>query len=362
MAFSRPVDVFVKGLDATPFRLLWSFFHLPRLRSIYAFELGEEVWIKNPFDSLRPRTCSVQHIELRNCCLRKEAIQCLMSAIIPGKLKTFLYDMNYLTPPPEINLAATLRSLEFHQSHLETLALDFLQADPSHEILTTAVSIPENLAAASFASSYKSLRRLRVHSVFIWGVASFYRQGETERSRSRDMLWRALPETLEELRLTSAHHQSMAGDLGTELDFVPLILIPALNRVLEQRGEAFPCLGSIRIELSPHEWKDEEFDMLADFCRNAEAKGIHCTIIANHRWRDVRLQATSHTPVRTEERGWGWNEDIPLSEVPIGANKSWRRHTIDAATEKDIAGTMRAIKSSPRATTDEDDIIPRGEL
>jgi hypothetical protein len=342
IAFSKPIDIFIRENHVGDTVYLASFFHLPNLRSICAFKFGDlRPPTNNPFASLTRHACGVQHIELRNSSLDIEGLLCLLDAIRPGKLKTFLYEIGNLFGGG-IDFRAFMPTLGPIRDTLETLELGHQEINESGLSYIWDGSLLSMPIAVCFAS-FQSLRRLKVAPVFIWGHAGFPTEGGLQRSRWRDMLWKAFPKTLEELWLTKSHYKPFPceGEAGT--DFVPHLLIPALHCILRRRSESFPYLRSMRLEFPPCGWKNEWLDLLADFCQAAMTEGVHCTIILTHDWRDFDIDDKA-TMAATAERGWGWEEDDEWTSVPLAANRIWRRHVIDAANAINLTETMRTLK------------------
>ncbi|KAF1840636.1 uncharacterized protein K460DRAFT_410052 [Cucurbitaria berberidis CBS 394.84] len=217
-AFSVPIDVMVKGFNDKypndPEYLMGDSESPPGL-------------IKGPFAKLKPRSCAVEYIELRTSKLHKDNLQFLMNATIPGKLKTFNYEIGCTWAGCNVEHPAIMQSLEAHHNTLESLGLshaDFYpyQFDNDHE----------KLFPVSF-TQFKTLKHLKVAPVFIWGHTGFSQQ---------------------ELWITRAHQQSIA-DEGADVEFVPNCLIPALEHVIQRKVQVFPNLKSLRIEFPLLAWK-----------------------------------------------------------------------------------------------------------
>ncbi|KAI4953950.1 hypothetical protein J4E91_001659 [Alternaria rosae] len=352
----KPVDVFIRESDPGDITYLASFFHLPHLRSLYAFKFGDDndsSTESNPFVALRPRSCGVQFIELRASSLTTDTLQDLIKATIPGELRAFLYERAGLFTSRSAELPFLLRCLEDHQDHLETLALSYEEIKGSTVFEQTWWDSFDRRTPAMSFTPFKSLRRLRVAPEMIWGYThdECTVQYEDEIMLTIDMFWKALPESLEELWLTRSQRHWIPGFEAWDLCIIPHILIPALNRLVEQSSEQCPHLRSFRIELLPYDWEAEWLDLLAEFCQAADARGIHCTILFLHKYHKLG-PFYKFTQTYQIERGWGWNEDVDWSEIPCNANKIWRKHVIHTANERDLKGKIRALKADVFTYTD----------
>ncbi|KAI4699828.1 hypothetical protein J4E89_011126 [Alternaria sp. Ai002NY15] len=347
----KPVDVFIRDSDPGDVEYMASFFHLPNLRSMYAFKFGDDnentnMMERNPFAELELRSCGVQYIELRASSLATHTLRDLIEATIPGKLKAFLYERGGPFTSRSAELPFVMRCLEDHQDHLETLALSYEEIDGGTVFEHPWWGFSDRRTPAMSFTSFKSLRRLRVAPEMIWGYThdECTVQDEDEIMLTVDMFWKALPASLEELWLTRSQHHWIPGFMSHDLGIIPNILIPALHRLVEESSKACPHLRSIRIEILPNHWEVLWLDLLAEFCHDAEKRDIHCTVIFIHA-REVKYD---YKRSGTVERGWGWNEDVEWSEVSMYANKTWRKHVIHAAKENDLKGKMRTLQDSIR--------------
>ncbi|KAI4619415.1 uncharacterized protein J4E87_007665 [Alternaria ethzedia] len=344
----KPVDVFIRDSEAGDVEYLASFFSLPNLRSMYAFKFGDDdeninLMERDPFTVLEPHSCGVQHIELRASSLATHTLRDLIDATIPGKLEAFLYERAGPFTSRSAELPFLMRCLENHQDHLETLALGYEEIEGHTVFEQTWWEFFDRRPEAMSFTSFKSLRRLRVAPEMIWGYThdECTVQDEDEIMTTIDMFWKALPASLEEFWLTRSQTHWIPGFQVWDLCIIPRILIPALHRLVEQSSEACPHLRSIRIELRPTHWDALWLDLLAEFCHEAERKGIYCTVIFLHIWRGISYGSEKSD---TCERNWGWNEDFEWSEIFMNANKIWRKYSIRAADEDDLKGKMRALK------------------
>ncbi|KAH6876292.1 hypothetical protein BKA58DRAFT_138597 [Alternaria rosae] len=353
---TKPMDVLITESDDGDIKYLESFFHLPYLRSLYAFKFGDGVYsgmAESPFALLRPRSCSVQYIELRGSTLAEDTLQYLMKATIPEKLKTFLYEMGGPLTLRSAHLPHLMQCLEDHQDHLETLALSYEELGGQTTFERAGWDADADMQPVVSFTLFRSLRRLRIAPEMIWGHThnDINSRDVVEALKTRDMFWKALPESLEEFWLTRSKRQWVPGLPDDGIDFVPHILIPALYRLVEQSSEQCPHLRSIRIELLPYDWETEWLDLLAEFCQAADARGIHCTILFLHKYHKLG-PFYKFTQTYQVERGWGWNEDVDWSEIPCNANKIWRKHVIHTANEHDLKGKIRALKADVFTYTD----------
>ncbi|KAI4695833.1 uncharacterized protein J4E88_000003 [Alternaria novae-zelandiae] len=346
----KPVDVFIRDSDAGDVEYLASFFHLPNLRSMYAFRFGDDdvntnMMERNPFAVLGLRSCGVQYIELRASSLATHTLRDLIEATVPGKLKAFLYERAGPFTSRSAELPFLMRCLEDHQDHLETLALSYEEIEGSTVFEEPWWEFLDRRTPAMSFTSFKSLRRLRVAPEMIWGYThdECTVQDPDEIALIEDMFWKALPASLEELWLTRSQHHWIPGFMSHDLDIIPNILIPALYCLVEESSKACPHLRSIRIELLPNHWEVEWLDELAGFCYDAEKRGIHSTVIFLHPWCKGSYDFERNGTV---ERGWGWNEDVEWSEVSMNANKMWRKHVIHSAKGYVLKGKMRALRDS----------------
>ncbi|KAH7411545.1 hypothetical protein DE146DRAFT_241312 [Phaeosphaeria sp. MPI-PUGE-AT-0046c] len=325
-----PVDVLVRGDDEKyphdPTHLA-TFFHLPNVRAIYAYKMGNEegeLDLQNgPFARLRPRACPVEIIELRKSKIDRDNLKLLMGATMPGKLKTFNYEIGCTWAWCSVDHPAIMESLSVHHNTLENLGLsheDFYPyqfGNDSHR--------PDPCSFVPFTA----LKRLKVAPVYIWGHDGFHDSASLGRAETRDALWQALPKNLEELWIARAQHALPPSD--PDIQFEPVCLLPSLARVLEHKTESFPNLSNLRIEFSMKQWQTEWLDALAKICERAETYGIRCTIILTH---------VEKRPSQVE-LNWGWNEDVEWRSVY--SNQEVRKHCVVVADEEDLAQTLRNL-------------------
>jgi hypothetical protein len=331
-----PLHVLVKGEDdkypndPEQFTII---FHMPRIHAIYGWKMGDfdgDADVENgPFSKLRPRSYPVESIELRCSKLHSDNLQLLMDATIPGKLKTFDYEIGCTWAWCNVEHPVILKSLTAHHATLENLGLsheDFYPYQFGNE--------DEQPWPCSFVH-FTALKRLKVAPVYIWGHEGFNDQAELKRATTKEMLWKALSMTLEERWITRAQMQVEipTAEEPEAVHFESACLLPALELVIQHKSEAFPNLAHLRIEFPPEQWRDEWFDSLAILCDTASAHGIQTTVILSNLCQDYRKYV---------ERGWGWDEGVQWKECCQNqeAPKSW----IVAADEQDLAQTLRDLK------------------
>ncbi len=330
--FSLPIDIMV-GSDADKYpedpEHVAPFFNLPYLRFLYAWMMGDDEGEPEPekshFAKLRPRSCAVEYIELRCSKLHKKKFQWLMNATIPGKLKTFNYEIGCTWAWCSVDHPAMMKSLEAHQDYLECLGLSHEDFYP-HQF--------DNNEDAPFAVSFtqfRALKKLKVAPVYIWGHAGFTNQEELNKPSAKQKLWQALPNTLKELWIPEAQQQTTPTN-DSDMQFVPDCFIPALYALLERRAESFPELDSLRIEFAISNWKPEWLFKLAALGNAAESQGIACTIIIGG--------SEDENDRCLNQRKWGWEEDIEWE--PRVRNYRVPTKWIRVAEEKDLACRLRA--------------------
>ena len=301
-AMSEPIDILVAGADdkySSDTSHVAAFFHLPNVRSINGWKHGDsEVHDENAlFSKLEPRSCPVEYLELRCAKLDMENFQGMLNATIPGRLKTFNYELGGPWAWCDTAHPAMMRSLEPHHETLETLGL-------SHEDFYPYVdngSAERSKAYPCSFTSFTALKRLKVAPVYIWGHQGFTDQTTFRTGASRDRLWSILPKTLQELWITRAQAQESRENIGATA-FVPQCLLPALDLVVQNKRTSFPQLRHLRVELPLLDWKDDWLDSLASISRAAAAEGIQISIILYNMF-------SRYGPISAEQN-WGWNEDI----------------------------------------------------
>lgn len=335
VGFSVPIDVMVKGDDDkypnNPDNLA-VLFHLPYLRSFYGWMMGDEddqELAMGPFANLKPRTCPVAYVELRCSKLHKKKLQLLLNSTIPGKLKTFVYEIGCVWAWCSIEHPAIMRDLEVHQSTLKVLTL-------SHEWMYPYQSddgADDGAGPVSF-TSFTAMTQLKVAPVWIWGDKRLRFSRDFRCPETVDMLWQALPESLQELWITRAEDPLSHPEDTSAACFVPDCLLPSLQKLFSEKPKQFPSLERFCIEFPPQEWKVEWFDDLAALCVEAMENGVHCTVMLN----GLRREWSDYV-----ERNWGWDEDIVWG--PCFGNQEVLRRRIIPAEENDLAYLIRSLVS-----------------
>jgi hypothetical protein len=337
--FPVPIDIMVKGTDdryPNDTAHLALFFNISNLHSIYGWKMGDQANElqgdgDNPFAKLRPRSCLVEYIELRTSKLHKRNLQFLLDATIPGKLKTFNYEIGCTWAWCNVEHAAIMRSLEKHHNSLESLGLSHEEFYPYQ-----FGNDDEKPYPVSFRP-FRALKRLKIAPVYVWGHEGFNDEEKLKEPGTKKMLYEALPESLEELWITRAESQATNND-DAAVQFVLNCLLPALEIVVQEKSQfqSFPRLSQLRIEFPLVDWKDEWFDSLSSFCRKAGANDIKIMVIL------AGLPAHSlHDSAY--ERPWGWNEDIhwEACEQNDETPKKW----IVATEEQDLGQTLKESKA-----------------
>jgi hypothetical protein len=309
-----PLDVIVKGEDDKypnhPDQLT-TMLHMPRLRAIYGWRMGDydggPDLVDGEFARLKPHGHHVKTIELRCSKLHKDNFRLLMDATVPGVLKTFNYEVGYAWAWVSVEHPAIMKGLAPHHNTLENLGLSHEDFYPYQFDNDSEQPYP-----CSFVQ-FKALKRLKVAPVYIWGHEGFNKQHELAKPSTKEILWQALPESLEELWITRALMQELPSNLHPDaqicqpndpgsdaLRFEPACLLPALELVVQHKSDSLPKLSHLRIELPPLEWGDEWFDALSSLCATAIARGVQTTVILYNLGNQSRTDS---------ERGWGWNEE-----------------------------------------------------
>ena len=292
---------------------------------------------KNPFATLQPRSCPVEYIELRRSQLHKDHFQLMMDATIPGKLKTFSYEIGDRSWSwCGTDHQAIMKSLQPHCESLEGLSLSYDGAYLYHD-----KRIRDNPGLCSF-KSFVALKRLRVAPLYIWSHRTLFRQANMQRS-AQEQLWSVLPENLEELWITRTHDQTRVGGHDGDFPFASNCLLPALHDVVQNKWNAFPKLRLLRIEFPLLDWKDEWFDEIASICQLAAVGGIRTTVILC----DMFYEGSPFTI----ERPWGWNEDIEWEsdvrwqpKATKGTNRECAKVWIDATQREHLAAILKDMK------------------
>lgn len=115
------------------------------------------------------------------------------------------------------------------------------------------------------------------------------------------MLWKALPESLEEVWLSRAH-QVHPPHIYAEEEWVPECLLPALDALLDHKAEACPKVNHLILAFPVSLWTNEWLDSLEVVCQRGRTSCL----------QDIVMQVglnygANDTPV---ERAWSWNENV----------------------------------------------------
>jgi len=348
--FSQPLDMLVSGTeDKYPNdpRYLAVFLNLPNLRSLYGWMFGDEGTLADQrydsFTRLKPRSCPVEYIECRTCKFHPDNLKSMMNATIPGKLKTFLYEIGCAWAWVDVQNAEIMMSLEPHYETLECLGLSHEEFYPYQFTNDNEEADPVSLRC------FKSLKRLKIAPVFIFGHDGFT-ESELRKDSTKEMLWKALPHTLEELWISRAQGQEEEKDATVK--FVPDCFIPALNLLVVNR-ESFPLLTQFRIDLPIKDWEVDWLDQLASFCHFAENNGIRCKIIT------TGALGGKYAVHRYSQRKWGWDEDVEWA--PCENNLTKFALWIDVAEQHDLGDTLRSLWNEGHLEDARDDSEQDGE-
>ncbi|KAH6881318.1 hypothetical protein BKA58DRAFT_732 [Alternaria rosae] len=336
-AVSESIDILIAGGDdkySSATNHVAVFFCLPNVRSIYGWKHGDsESHDENDvFPKLEPQSCPVEYLELRCAKLDLENFQGMLNATIPGRLKTFNYELGGSWAWCDTEHPAMMRSLEPHNETLEALGL-------SHEDFYPYLddeSAERGKAYPCSFSSFAALRRLKVAPVYIWGHRGITDEETFKTAESRDRLWSTLPKSLQEFWITRAQNQHI--DHKEVVEFVPRCLLPALDLVVQNKQTAFPQLVHLRVELPLLDWKDEWLDSLASTCKAANAHQIRTTIILCDMF-DKYGRITS-------ERDWGWNEDIKWEPSRYSQNRECAKVWVEATPQRQehLASILKDMK------------------
>jgi hypothetical protein len=250
-----------------------------------------------PFSDLHPRSCPVTHVELRGSSIRHHDLQRLLNATIPGRLKVFKYEVNLLQfdnyDQFERGIQDTIKGFEAHYNTLEALTIAPWLCWGLKELVRsgdlTKLEPPRDVCALSFVR-FRVLRQLDITPMFIWGP-DFYQFDSDDETRCREKdparLWKALPGTLEELRIRKADGRAMnRWDLNDEdtlkdvIRYMPRYLLPALTLVMENKPTAFRLLRKLEIQSPQPIWEARWGHALDVFLGGMEAIGACCSFIS----------------------------------------------------------------------------------
>ncbi|KAH6234974.1 hypothetical protein HBI40_227460 [Parastagonospora nodorum] len=329
------VDVMVRGDDdkyPNPPVHVAALMHMPNLRSIYAWKMGDHEGDAGPdFARLKPRSSPVEYIELRTSKLHNDNFRLLMNATKPGSLKTLVYEIGCAWAWCQISHLDIMTSLQAHHQTLEALCLSHEKFYP-HQF--------DNDYEKPYPCDFKpftALKRLKVAPVYIWGIEGFSNQANLADGATKEMLWKLLPASLQQLWICRAESQAKPppdNDAET-LRFEDDCLLPALNLVVRKK-EAFPKLNEIVIELPPRKWpKHETFNNLESFCRGAQSLGIRTRIIL------------SDVIGGLEERKWGWEEEVEWGDCL--ANQGTKKMLVEVDAVDDLARLIREVTNEADA-------------
>jgi hypothetical protein len=345
-AFSAPIDVMVKAdTDKYPNdpNQLTPFFHLPNLRSIYGVTMGDSEYQQknNPFELLKPRSCPIEYMEFRSSKLSQENLQHIFDAAIPGKLKAINYEVGCAWAWCAVNHSSMVKSLEAHYKTLKSLGFTHEEFYPYQFDPDTSFGEAGDKPFAVSFTCFETLKRLKVAPVFVWGHAGLQSQERFMQSQTREMLWKALPASLEELWIARAVDERPKDEAGLA-HFAPDCLLPALDLMLEHRSESFPNLSRILLQTSVGNWRDAWLDVLCDFCARAEAQGISCIVVADDINENVR--GDDDGDVGDFKRKWGWDEEVEWQTCMF--DEEGPRLRVVAKEEADLGARLRSLKAN----------------
>jgi hypothetical protein len=310
LPFSCLTDVLTAGYDgkypSSP-TYFGGALHLPCLRRLYGYRIGEESQDKvTPIiAALAPHSSPVECIELRCSKLYSDDLVAILRACEPGVLKTFMYEIGCSWAWVPVQHNKILEGLEPHAAYLEALSLSHEDYYPYQG---DEGSDQENPCALSF-SHFTALKKLKIAPVFVWGHDGLFgapnAEGPEEQRREvpdfRAKLWRSLPPALEELWITRVREVGVFGNDGQTAPFVPMHLFPALEEVLHMKQQAFPNLKQLKLEGPLHMLSTSTINIWK-FVHLAESHGVACVLVNSS--EEYPYQGTS------EEASWDWKEDV----------------------------------------------------
>lgn len=339
--FKSPIDVIISGDKVGYTSHIPAFFQLPNLRSFYAWGLDNNNFGNagpNDFKLLKPNACGVQIIELRSCKLSMENLRLLLSATIPGILKTFIYEVGY-GMKGIVDDPAKMDGLEAHCRTLVNISLTYDSVYPYFIGEDDRIGMP---AAYSFVR-FEALRSLKIAPAFVWGNDRLHDVDSHGDAAGKDMLWKALPRGLVELWMLRPGEKDESHDVSPF--FIPELLLPALAALVAQKGQTFSNLDRLYIDLYLPEWEFDWLETLASICQRAVAAGIQA--VALMIWPGCKKYR------RSSNRGWGWDEDIHWEHRH--GNKEPRRHRIDCREGEDLSRLLGNMLNEHKNEEDEDD-------
>jgi hypothetical protein len=335
--FSAPIDIMVKGTDDKypndPTKLVLMS-KVPNVRALYGWKMGDNGsdWTAegNPFAALKPRSCPVEYIELRCSKLHSRNLRLLLDAAIPGKLKTFNYEIGCSWAWCIVQHSEIMASLQVHRDTLDSLGLSHEQSYPYQYGDDLEEPYPVIL------KPFKALTRLKIAPVYIWGDANLQDHNSWTKPATKRMLCEALPENLRELWITRAEPQGSQNPNDAAAQFIPGCLLPALQLVIQRKSQICPKLNHVRIEFPLMDWENEWIRLLALFCAEAEANEIRTTLVLT----DLPGGADEE---EDREQPWGWNEDVQWAECVHNTEspKRW----IHAGKEENLGEMLLDLKT-----------------
>jgi hypothetical protein len=209
------VDVIIKGEgDKYPNRTIHvaALLHMPNLRPFYGMKMGDQEndpdLVDGPFAKLKPRSCPVEHLELRTSKLHRGNLQLMMYATILGKLKTPVYGIGYVWAWCDVSHIDIMRSLQLHHGTLERLAL-------SHEVHYPYQHENDDEPYPCDFRPFAALRYRRVASVYVWGHEGFNDPARLADLATKEMLWQILPVNLESSGFEDWSHKNIWMNMKT---------------------------------------------------------------------------------------------------------------------------------------------------
>jgi hypothetical protein len=350
--FTMPLDIMISGTDTYySHRSVYvpAFLNLPNIRSLYAWRPSDDGFHRNDgyhpnesiahdqFLRLKPLSYAVENIELRQAKFRREHLHHLVHALIPEKLQTFSYEVTNQSPRLEVQYEQIVQSLAPHYDTLQCLELSFDEHEPIHHWGTT-INAPLSFRC------FQNLKKLKVAPTFIWSHDELCHKTLCKQPSTRQMLWKALPETLEELWITRMNLRS-----NPRTDHITSLLVPALYILLENQ-DSFPLLTQLCFTFSASHWSEHrewvDLGWLSDlysFSIMAEQKGISSLARPTDWFVVLRVRANpgwfddaEPSPV---QRKWGWYEDVEWSEC--GNNDGNDIPFLELAPELDFIETLK---------------------
>ena len=296
LSFSKPLDIMVSGDDDKyPNHSLHvaAFLNLPNIRSLYAWKSGDSDWDDSmprddAFFKLKPRSCAVEYMELRCSKLYHEHFDYLLNALIPAKLKTFIYEVGCTWAWVSVHHKKMIESLAPHYETLECLEFSHESFYPYQFGNDTEEPVPISFKC------FQNLKKLKVAPVYIWGEGPLDKEAPNGAITKRDMLQNALPGTLEELWITRVDTEHR------NTHYIQEILLPALSYVVGNSKSDFPQLTRLYLTFSGTDpylgWLNALYGI------SLVAKNYGITVF-------IKLCGDSRQGF-DEQRRWGWYEEV----------------------------------------------------